>query len=151
MPDNDVLHQILERLSVVEEKVAHAQANPEDQAGIISAWLPEAFHEPGVIGGIVVDEGKAREGDCNCIPLGEKSRLCYSHGVVGALSQDQEHLYCVTFNEKQASPALVERTRILRDATVLCQSSVHNLPENERLEPFMQCLVREAKKKGLEI
>lgn len=146
-----IMDEVIARLVRVEEKVKRINEDEGSSPANLATWLPEAFHVPGVIGGIVVDEGKAREGDCHCIPLGDSSQLCYSGGVVGALSRDQEQLYCTTFQTKEVSEALQRRTRILRDATIICQGQVQNLKPEERLEPFMQCLVKEAKAKGLEI
>lgn len=140
--------QILARLERIEKQVNQAEINSRFP---LSMWTPEAFHEPGTIGGIVVDEGKAREDTCRCIPLGDNSHLCYSGGVVGALSRDQEQLYCTTREVMEVSPEIQIRQRILKDAAIICQSEVQGIPGERRLEPFMQCLTKIAKKSGLEI
>jgi hypothetical protein len=144
--DDKVIDAIFSRLSAIENR----QASMGHESNDLATWLPEAFHEPGIIGGIIVDEGKARESECKCVPLG-KNRLCYVHGVVGALSREQEPLYCSNPIMLDLPAETVERTRILRDATVFCQGEVHNMPTDERLQPFMSCLVKIAKKQGLEI
>lgn len=150
--DKKTLDGIYGRLSIIEEKIAVQDGEiTELDLTSLAIWMPEAFHEPGVIGGIVVDEGKARESECRYIPLGETGRLVYSKGVVGALSQDQERLYCDSISEMPVSPAMALRTRLMRDAAVICQQETNHLPEGERLEPFMQCLAREAKKSGIKI
>ena len=145
---DQLLDSIMDRLGKIEERLNNDD-HPEELS--LASWANEAFHTPGEIGGIVVDEGKARESDCHCIPLGEHSKLCYSRGVVGALSQDQERLYCEVFTELPSSPALIERQRIMKDAAVLCQSKVQDIPEGQRLEPFLSCMSKEAKKMGLEL
>ena len=113
--------------------------------------MPEAFHEPGTIGGIVVDEGLARESECRRIPLGSEGHLTYSKGVVGALSEDQEKLYCETVSDMPLSPELTNRQKVLRAVAIECQRAVQPLPLGERLETFMQCFVAGAKDRGVEI
>ena len=149
--DDKTFQGILERLKGVEDKMSTISADTHHDGAKIETWMPEAFHKQGEIGGIVVDEGLARDSDCNCVPLGEHSRLCYSKGVVGALSKDQIPLYC-------ENPMLIDipaedlrRTRILHDAAIFCQGEVSHIPSDERLEPFMKCLVKQGKQHGLEI
>ncbi len=153
MTNDELVKQLMPRLESIETRLSSIETSEKEEPWHLSlaSWSNEAFHTPGEIGGIVVDEGRARESDCRCIPLGEHSKLCYSHGVVGALSHDQEKLYCETYTELPASPALIERQRIMKDAAVFCQSKVQDIPEGQRLEPFLSCMSREAKKKGLEL
>lgn len=144
--DKTVEDIIFERLEVIESKI-----DTNSEGTKIENWMQEAFNAPGTIDGIVVDEGKARESDCRRIALGDSSHLVYSKGIVGALNHDQEKLYCTNITDVDIPPEVAARTKILRDATIICQEQVHDLPADERLAIFMPCLVREAKKKGLEI
>lgn len=145
--DKDTTDLIFERLEIIE-----ARMNGEDDpTSNLANWMPEMFHTSGVIGGIVVDEGKARESTCRRISLGDDSYLMYSKGVVGALSREQEKLYCTDILEVEVSPEVKARTKALRDATYICQAKIQDLVGPERAEVFMPCLVREARAKGVEV
>lgn len=153
MTDDAVIDAIFDRLDAIDRKVTDIDQKAIQERFALSSWTPEAFHEPGTIGGIIVDEGAVREGKCDCIPLGDNSHLCYHKGVVGALSREQEVLFCDPSNRQilQVSPELQARQRILKDAAIICQAETTDIPADRRLEPFMNCLVKLGKKKGLDI
>lgn len=144
MAQKDVNEEIFQRLTMIEAKTA------EPEIFSVANWVPEAFHD-GSIGGIVVDEGLARESPCRRIALGDSSYLMYSKGVVGALSREQEPLYCERIEDMSLPPEVVERQRKLRDAALVCQTLVKDLEGHERLEPFMQCLSAQAKEQGIDL
>lgn len=114
-------------------------------------WFPEAYHEPGEIGGIVVDSGLARQTPCRIVQLGDNN-LWYSKGIVGALNSDQKKLFCEQgFENVDLSPDLVDRQRKVRETAIACQGNVQDIPTGERLEPFLTCMAKDLADKGIEI
>jgi hypothetical protein len=97
--------------------------------------------------GIIVDEQKAKEGFCKCFdlgqPMGIPSYLCFSKGVIGGLSSEQENRFCKV--KEVVHDHVGERVRDFRAASNICEEEVSNIPHGERLEPFIRCMGRELK------
>lgn len=156
---DELLLAIADRLIQVEQKVdALANNNniPSDNdrfPGLdISSWTQEALNPPGQIDGIVVDDGLARVTPCHRVILGPDSELVYSKGIVGALNEEQKLLYCdVGIEDRQASSEQKKQLQTIRDAAIMCQTEVAELPKGQRLEPFLKCISVTAKKSGVNI
>lgn len=92
--------------------------------------------------GIVINEKEARESKCMCYKL-DGEDLCWSRGVIGALSDKQETLYCNPKEYKNSSPRIKERYKKFIKVVEKCKGL--HLPE------FLKCMSKEAEKERLEI
>jgi hypothetical protein len=98
--------------------------------------------------GIVVDEIKAKSTSCECYKL-DGELLCWSEGIIGALSDKQEEQFCTTKNIK---PAPKELKRRINDFT----EAIHNAQkryakEDKDIKKWLQIVSEEMKKKGIKI
>ena len=93
--------------------------------------------------------GKALATPCRCVEYKPGKSLCWSSGVVGALSDEQEKLYCPTV-EKIERPGTVERMRNWQEAVGVCKAEIEPIPKGERLEPWLTCMSRELETRGVE-
>ncbi|MBA7703328.1 hypothetical protein ES703_112110 [subsurface metagenome] len=69
--------------------------------------------------------------------------------MVGALSDEQEKLYCPTV-EKIERPGTVERMRNWQEAVDVCKAEIEPIPKGERLEPWLSCMSRELETRDIE-
>lgn len=133
------------------EAFEQAQNNPFHHSTELESYIPEAFKAPGEIKGVIIDEGLARDTPCRALNA-EGSRQVFSQGIVGALSDKEQILYCKSgIDEIELSPEMAKRQKILREATTLCQKEVNHLSEGERLQPFLKCLSSQADRQGIKI
>lgn len=100
--------------------------------------VPYAYGSPG----IVVNEAVAKASPCRCFEYEPGKKLCFSKGIVGALSDDQEKVYCPTV-EKLESPGLERRLKSWMGAKTICKAEIETIPKGERLEPWLSCMSRE--------
>lgn len=107
--------------------------------------VPYAESSPG----IVVDEVLAKATPCRCIECRPGKKLCFSKGIVGALSDEQEKLYCPT-EEKLESPGLGKRLESWMGSVDICKGEIAKVPPGERLKPWLSCMSRELKARGVE-
>ena len=108
--------------------------------------IPYAFGSPG----IVVNEAVAKASPCRCVEYKPGKSLCWSSGVIGALSDEQEKLYCPTI-EKVERPGTVERMKNWQEAVDVCKAEIEPIPKGERLEPWLSCMSRELATHGVEV
>lgn len=106
---------------------------------------PYAYGSPG----IVVDEALAKVTPCRCIEYRPGKKLCFSKGIIGTLSDEQEKLYCPT-TEKLESPGLEKRLEGWMESVDTCKIEIANIPKGERLKPWLSCMSRELKARGIE-
>jgi len=99
--------------------------------------------------GIVIDETVARASPCRCIEYRPGKKLCFSKGIVGALSDEQEKVYCPT-EEKLESPGLERRLEHWMESVDTCKAEIAKIAPGERLEPWLSCMGRELKARGVE-
>ena len=99
--------------------------------------------------GIVVDEARAKASPCRCIEYQPGKKLCFSKGIVGALSDEQEMAYCPT-TEALESPGLERRLKDWMGAVEVCKAEIESIPKGERLEPWLRCMSRELETRGIE-
>lgn len=107
--------------------------------------IPYAYGSPG----IVVNEALAKASPCRCIEYRPGKKLCYSRGVVGGLSDEQEKIYCPTV-EELVSPGLEKRLKDWMGAVEVCKAKIEPIPKGERLEPWLTCMSRELAAAGVE-
>lgn len=106
---------------------------------------PSAFGSPG----IVVNEAMAKATSCRCIEYRPGKKLCFSKGIIGALSDEQEAIYCPT-TEALESPGLEKRLKGWMEAVETCKAEIAPIPKGERLEPWLGCMSRELAAHGIE-
>ena len=107
--------------------------------------VPHCYGSPG----IVVNEAAAMASPCRCIEYRPGEKLCFSKGVVGALSDEQEAIYCPT-TEALVSPGLEKRLKGWMGAVETCKAEIAPIPKGERLGPWLGCMSRELAAKGIE-
>lgn len=106
----------------------------------LADWLPHMYGSPG----IVVDEGLARSSPCIRMMLKERP-LVWSKGIVGALDEKQQALYCGEYIEKELTPAVKERIAAWHTATEVCKAEVESQePGLDRMERWWGCMSRQA-------
>jgi len=106
---------------------------------------PSAYGSPGV----VVNEAVAMASPCRCIEYRPGKKLCFSRGVVGALSDEQEKVYCPTTVPLE-SPGLEKRLKGWMESVEVCKAEIAPIPKGERLKPWLGCMSRELSAKGIE-
>jgi len=92
--------------------------------------------------GIVVNEATAMASPCRCIEYRPGKKLCFSKGIIGALSDEQEAIYCPVTEELE-SPGLEKRLKDWMDSVETCKAEIASIPKGERLEPWLGCMSRE--------
>ena len=103
--------------------------------------IPYAHGSPG----IVVDADVAARTPCKCY-----GNICFSRGIVGALSESQREAYCPTI-EHVTSPGMTKRLEHWQEAVNTCKQEISRYEKGERLEPWLGCMGRELAKRGIEI
>lgn len=121
-----------------------ARMREQDHDSLMLHSLGPGFGESG----IVVDEAKAKATSCRCIEYQPGKKLCFSSGVVGALSDEQEKLYCNPEIPLE-SPGLEKRLKSWMGATKICKAEIAEVPKGERLEPWLHCMSRELSARGV--
>jgi len=103
--------------------------------------------------GIVIDEELARRTPCTCFKIGEteepKDVLCFSHGIIGTLTNEQDVKFCTQRIIKPSEDGIRKRVELFREASDICVLEAMGLPKGERLEPRLECMGRELRKRGL--
>lgn len=107
--------------------------------------IPYAYGSPG----IVVDETLAKATPCRYIEYKPGKRLAFSKGIVGALSDEQEEIYCPEWI-KLNSPGMERRLANWMESVDTCKAEIAEIPKGERLEPWLSCMSRELKTVGIE-
>lgn len=95
--------------------------------------------------GIAVDENAAKATPCTCY-----GPVCFSKGIVGALSSSQKEWACNPRIEGK-SPGMERRLKHWKEAVSTCKAEIEEYPKGERLMPWLTCMGRELPKKGIEI
>ena len=106
---------------------------------------PYAYGSPGV----VVNEAVAMASPCRCIEYRPGKKLCFSKGIIGALSDEQEKIYCTTTVPLE-SPGLEKRLDDWMESVEVCKAEIAPIPKGERLEPWLSCMARELSARGIE-
>jgi len=107
--------------------------------------LTEALGSPG----LVVDEATAKATPCTCFRLPDRD-LCFSRGVIGMLTPEQETTFCVVGKVyREEGPA--RRVAKFREAAEECKRRIAEIPRGERLRPWLECMGEELRARGIEI
>lgn len=95
--------------------------------------------------GIMVDPDVAARTPCKCY-----NNICFSRGIIGALSEPQREAYCPT-TEHVTSPGMTQRLENWQEAVDVCKGEIAKYEKGERLEPWLGCMGRELEKRGIEV
>lgn len=117
----------------------------EDEAtGIMLHFITEQVKP----GGIVVDEELARATACRCFEYQGKD-YCFSKGVIGMLTQEEEERFCPTRN--YAANGRKERYQKFAAAAEKAHRKIEEIPPGERLIPWLETMSQELRKEGIEV
>lgn len=128
----------------IAEKVAEKLSGDMQIGSLMLHSVPYQGGSPG----IVVNEALAMASPCSCIEYRPGKKLCFSKGIVGALSDEQETAYCSATVELK-SPKLEKRLEGWMESVETCKAEIANIPKGERLEPWLTCMSRELAAKGI--
>jgi len=103
--------------------------------------IPSSHGSPG----IMVDPDIAARTPCKCY-----DNICFSRGIIGALSEAQREAYCPT-TEHVTSPGMTRRLKNWQEAVGVCKGEIEKYEKGERLIPYIECIGRELPKRGIEI
>jgi hypothetical protein len=151
--------ELVDKADDLERRVTAVEEQIETRAGTLTQngdvpmekdFLFEFDHEPGHLGGIVIDDAVARTSPCHRMRI-NGGELVFSKGIVGALDEGQRELYCPETIEVELTPEQQKRYGIFKDAVVVCQTRIQDIPKGERLGPWLKCMSEETKKKGIEL
>jgi len=90
-----------------------------------------------LIDGRVVDEEVARTSPCTCYKL-DGSDLCFSKGIIGTLTNEQEQKYCPTKIYKES-----EKIKRRLENFKKCVEKCKDKPLGDYLECMSKCLPKE--------
>lgn len=101
--------------------------------------------------GIIVNETAARETPCKCYQLGKTTEahdlLCFSKGIVGGLTDEQESKYCTSKDILPPTPELKKR---ISDFTEAVQAASRRY-KGQGILTWNRFVSEEARKRGVEI
>jgi len=132
----------IEEIAIKTADEVIARIGDGEHNSLVLHSVPYAYGSPG----IVVDEARAKASPCRCY-LDRK--LCFSKGIIGALSEEQKKIYCPT-TETLESPRLERRLKGWMEAKTICKAEIEPIPKGERLEPWLSCMSRELGARGIE-
>lgn len=116
----------------------------EEDTGTAILILHSIAHSKGSPG-IMIDPDVAARTPCKCY-----DNVCFSRGIIGALSPAQREAYCPT-TEHVTSPGMTRRLKNWQEAVNVCKREIEKYEKGERLEPWLSCMGRELPKRGVEI
>ena len=122
-----------------------AQIRERDNDSLLLHSIPYQEGSPG----IVVNESVAMASPCRCMEYRSGKKLCFSRGIIGALSDEQEKIYCPTTEELE-STGLEKRLEGWMESVETCKAEIAIIPKGERLKPWLSCMSRELAARGVE-
>jgi len=125
-----------------------ARLEDEEWTSLMLHAMPYLHGSPG----IVVDEEKAKRTACKYVEYKPGKRLVWSPGIIGALTDEQERMYCPTMLAVER-PGTVERMRKWQEAVDTCKLEIASIPEakgEERMTAWMRCMSRELTARGID-
>jgi hypothetical protein len=96
--------------------------------------------------GRVLNEELATTTPCTCYRLPDRD-LCFSKGVIGMLTQEQEERYCPS--KEYREDGVARRVAKFREAAETCKEQIAGIPKGERLGPWLSCMGGELRKRGV--
>lgn len=119
---------------------------PEEKRGhgLLLDMTVEALGSPG----LVVDSDIAARTGCRCYIV-DSTEMCFSRGIIGTLSRPQVEAYCPT--KEILTQGITKRVKLFKEATQTCKKEIAHLVKGEKLEPYLVCMGRETRKRGIEL
>lgn len=137
-----------EEIDRIADRVAEKAIEQLDVENLLLHSMPYLHGSPG----IVVDEERAKASACKCVEYAPGKKLCWSPGIIGALTDEQEGIYCPTTIEIER-PGTVLRMRSFQESVDVCKVELAKIPEasgEERAGAWMRCMKRELSARGVE-
>ncbi|MBA7533542.1 hypothetical protein ES705_25782 [subsurface metagenome] len=101
--------------------------------------------------GAILDEATAKASPCSCFIYKGKD-MCWSRGIIGLLTQDQQKVYCVAGKAYKPRPALTERYDRFAAAAEEAHKKIEAMPKGmPRLEAWLEAMGEELSKREIEI
>ena len=133
------IEELKAKLGEIEKAIERLEEN------LLLHSIPEIEGSPG----IVVDEAVAKATPCTCYAI-DGTEMCFSRGIIGTLSPAQREAYCVA-GKTIKEEGIVRRVKKFKEAVGVCKTEIEKFPKGERLEPWLACMGREARKRGIEL
>ena len=101
--------------------------------------------------GAVLDEARAVGSSCKCFGYDDKD-YCFSKGVIGLLTQDQEKKYCALGKNYTVAPGIKKHFAEFSEAAKEAHKKIEDMkPGMERLETWLEAMGAELGKRGIEV
>lgn len=113
-----------------------------------------------ILNGLVVSEEVARSTPCTCYEYeihGKTKRLCWSAGVVGTLTDEQERLYCNPPIVKKDGKGIRERIKKIGQISSKCKKGKVFATKSGKIKVIkdlsdrLECLRVELQRAGIEL
>lgn len=128
------------------EEVSVCEIPPSDHELLLHFGIEEVASP-----GVVLDEARARAAPCSCFTYKGKD-LCWSKGIIGMLTQDQQKVYCIAGKAYKAQPKLVGRYESFAEAAEEAHKKIERMPKGrERLEVWLGAMGEELAKRGITV
>lgn len=133
-------------LNKICEKVGVCEGTPSDHELLLHFGIEEVGSP-----GVVLDKPTARATPCSCFTYKGKD-LCWSKGIIGILTQDQQRVYCVAGKTYKARPALTERYQRFAAAAEEAHKKIEAMPKGrERLEVWLTEMGKALETRGITV
>ena len=119
------------------------RSHSEELGGRLIDWIPHVEGSPGI-------EYKAplEPVPCTCYEV-DGTKMCFRHGIIGTLSQEQRKRLCS--EEIIKTEGIARRVKAFKAAVEVCKVEIEKFPKGQRLEPYLRCMSVEAEKRGIKI
>ena len=137
-----------EEIDRIAERMAEKAMEKLDVENLLLHSVPYLNGSPG----IVVDEERAKASACKCVQYKPGKKLCWSPGIIGALTDEQESTYCPTTIEIER-PGTVHRMRRWQESVDVCKAELAKIPEasgEQRVTTWLRCMSKELATRGIE-
>lgn len=98
----------------------------------------------------IIDEDRAKACPCHCFTYEDKD-YCFAKGAIGMLTQEQEAQICKLPKVYEVKPGLQYRFEMFRRAAEAAKERIKEVPEGERLGPWLHTMGEELAKRGVKL
>jgi hypothetical protein len=134
-------------LNKICEEVGVCESEPSDHELLLHFGIEEVGSP-----GVVLDEATARATPCTCFTYKGKKDICWSKGIIGVLTQDQQRIYCVAGKTYKEQPKLKARYERFAEAAEEAHRKIETMPKGrERLEVWLTEMGKSLEKRGISI
>ena len=99
--------------------------------------------------GIIVNEEVAKTTPCKCFKLNEEL-MCFSKGIIGTLSNEQEEIYCTSKEIEPATPGQKQRIAKFTEA-VHAAKERYDIAGKPGITDWLRLVGEETEKRGIKI